>query len=54
MEQAATAITCFGMHFSPALFQTQDYAREIIKGIAPRIGEDILSQRVEDRIARQK
>jgi len=34
MEQAATAITCFGMCFFPALFQTEDYAREIIKGIA--------------------
>jgi hypothetical protein len=52
MEQAATAITCFGMYFFPA--QAEDYAREIIKGIAPRIEEDILSQRMEDRIIRQK
>lgn len=54
MEQAATAITCFGMYFVPALIQTEDYAREIIKGIAPKIEEDTLSQRVEARMIRQK
>ena len=54
MEQAATAITCFGMYFVPALIQTEDYAREIIKGIAPKIEEDTLSQRVEARMMRQK
>jgi transcriptional regulator with XRE-family HTH domain len=54
MEQAATAITCFGMYFVPALVQTEDYAREIIKGIAPKIDQDILAQRVEARMRRQK
>ena len=54
MEQAATAITCFGMYFVPALLQTEDYAREIIKGIAPKIDPDILGQRVEARMRRQK
>jgi transcriptional regulator with XRE-family HTH domain len=54
MEQAATAITCFGMYFVPALLQTEDYAREIIKGIAPKIDQDILAQRVEARMRRQK
>ena len=53
-EQAATAITCFGMYFVPALLQTEDYAREIIKGIAPKIEEDILDQRVEARMIRQR
>jgi transcriptional regulator with XRE-family HTH domain len=54
MEQAATAITNFGMYFFPALLQTEDYARAIIKGIAPKIEEDILDQRVEARMRRQK
>src|SRR5580704_12660746 len=54
MEQAATGITCFGMYFVPALLQTEDYAREIIKGIAPRIEENVLAQRVEARMIRQK
>ena len=54
MEQSATAITCFGMYFVPALLQTEDYAREIIKSIAPKIEADILAQRVEARMMRQK
>lgn len=54
MEQAATAITSFGMYYVPALLQTEDYARAIIKGIAPKIEEDILGQRVEARMMRQK
>lgn len=54
MEEAATAITCFGMYFVPALLQSEDYAREIIKGIAPKIDEDALAQRVEARMRRQK
>ena len=54
MEQSASAITCFGMYFVPALLQTEDYAREIIKGIAPKIEGDILDQRVEARMIRQK
>jgi transcriptional regulator with XRE-family HTH domain len=54
LEQAASAITCFGMYFVPALLQTEDYARAIIKGIAPKIEEKVLSQRVEARIKRQE
>jgi transcriptional regulator with XRE-family HTH domain len=54
MEQAATAITSFGMYYVAALLQTEDYARAIIKGIAPKIEEDILGQRVEARLMRQK
>ncbi len=54
MEQAATAITSFGMYFFPALLQSEDYARAIIMGIAPKIDEGILGQRVEARMIRQK
>jgi transcriptional regulator with XRE-family HTH domain len=54
LEQAATAITSFGMYFFPALLQSEDYARAIIKGIAPKIDEGILGQRVEARMMRQK
>ena len=54
LEQEATAITCFGMYFVPALLQTEDYAREMIRGIAPKINPDILGQRVEARIRRQQ
>lgn len=54
LEQEATVITCFAMFYVPALLQTEDYATAIIKGIAPRIDPDILRQRVEARIRRQK
>ncbi|HCU92893.1 MAG TPA: XRE family transcriptional regulator [Actinobacteria bacterium] len=54
LEQEATAITCFGMYFVPALLQTKDYAREMIRGIAPKINPDILGQRVEARMRRQQ
>jgi transcriptional regulator with XRE-family HTH domain len=53
LEQEATAITCFGMYFVPALLQTEDYAAAMIKGIVPRIDPDILRQRVEARMRRQ-
>ena len=54
MEQSATAITSFGMYFFPALLQSEDYARAIIKGIAPKIEEKILDGRVEARMERQE
>lgn len=54
LEQSASAITSFGMYFFPALLQSEDYARAIIKGIAPKIEEKILDQRVQARMERQK
>jgi transcriptional regulator with XRE-family HTH domain len=53
LEQEATAITCFGMFFVPALLQTEEYAAAMIKGIAPKIDPNILRQRVEARMRRQ-
>jgi transcriptional regulator with XRE-family HTH domain len=54
LEQAATAITCYSMYYMPALVQTEDYARGIIKAIAPKIDPDIHQQRVEARMRRQQ
>lgn len=54
LEQEATAITSFGMYFVPALLQTEEYARHIIKGIVPNIDPAILEQRVTARLERQK
>ena len=54
LEQEATAITCFGMYFVPALLQTEDYAAAITKGILPKIKPDILRQRVEATMRRQQ
>jgi transcriptional regulator with XRE-family HTH domain len=54
MEQSATAITSFCMYYIPGLLQSEDYARAIIKGIAPKIEEKILDSRVAARMERQK
>jgi transcriptional regulator with XRE-family HTH domain len=54
VEQSASGITSFGMYFFPALLQTADYARAIIKGIAPKIEDKILDDRVAARMERQQ
>jgi transcriptional regulator with XRE-family HTH domain len=54
LEQDAAAITCYSMYYMPALLQTTDYARAIIRAIAPKMDEDILQQRVEARMRRQQ
>lgn len=53
LEQDASAITSFAAFYVPALLQTADYARAIIKGIAPRMSQDVLKDRVEVRLLRQ-
>jgi transcriptional regulator with XRE-family HTH domain len=54
LEQAATSITSFTMYYVPALLQTEDYARAIIKAIAPKMDPRIHQQRVEARLRRQQ
>lgn len=54
LEQEAVAITCYAMHYVPALLQTEDYARTIIKAIARKIDPAIHEQRVEVRMKRQR
>jgi transcriptional regulator with XRE-family HTH domain len=54
LEQEATAITCFGMCFVPALLQTEEYAATLIRGIAPMIDPDTLREQVEVRMRRQQ
>ncbi len=54
LEQDAIAVTFFSMYFMPPLLQTEDYARAVIKGIAPKIDAKIREQRVEARMRRQE
>jgi len=54
LEQEAAAITCFSMFFVPALLQTEDYARTIIKDVIPQIDPAIHEQRVRARLRRQQ
>jgi transcriptional regulator with XRE-family HTH domain len=54
LEQEAVAITSFSMYHVPALLQSGDYARAIIKAIERRIDPGILDQRAEARLRRQR
>jgi Domain of unknown function (DUF5753) len=54
LEQDATAITNYTMYYVPALLQTEEYTRAIIKAIAPKMDPGIYQQRVEVRMRRQK
>jgi transcriptional regulator with XRE-family HTH domain len=54
LEAEATAITCYSMDYVPGLLQTEEYARALIKAIAPRIEPEAYEQRVEVRLRRQQ
>ena len=54
LEQEAVSITSYTMYYFPALLQTEEYARAIIKAMAPRIDPAIHEQRVEARLRRQQ
>lgn len=54
LEQEATSITSYTMYYFPALLQTEDYARAIIKAIAPKMDPNVCQERVEARLRRQQ
>ena len=54
LEQDAIAITSCTTHLFPALLQTEEYARSVIKAIAPKMDPDIYKERVEARMLRQQ
>ena len=54
LEQDASSITAYSMYYMHALVQTEDYARAIIKAIAPKMDPVILQQCVEARLRRQE
>jgi transcriptional regulator with XRE-family HTH domain len=53
LEQDATVINYFSMYFLHGLVQTDEYARAVIKGMAPKISQEAFEQRVEARRVRQ-
>src|SRR5580658_8145175 len=53
-ERDAVAITSYTTYVFPALLQTEDYARTIIKTVAPKMDPEIFQQRVEVRMLRQQ
>jgi transcriptional regulator with XRE-family HTH domain len=54
LEQDAIIITTFTTYFFPALMQTEEYTRAVIKAITPMMNPDILQQHVEARMRRQQ
>lgn len=54
LEQEAAAITCYSMYYIPALLQTEEYARTIIRAIARKMDPGIHQQRLEVRLRRQQ
>ena len=54
LEQNASSITSYTMHYFPALLQTEDYARAIVRIIDPTIGTKALEDRVKARLRRQR
>jgi transcriptional regulator with XRE-family HTH domain len=54
LEQDATSITAYSVLYLHGLVQTEDYARTIIKAIAPKVDPAILQQRVAARLRRQE
>jgi len=54
LEQDASSITSYTMYYIPALLQTEDYARTIIKAIARKIDPNIHQRRIEVRLRRQQ
>lgn len=54
LEQEATAITCYSMYYIPGLLQTGDYARGIIRTVAPKMDPKVVEQRTEARLRRQQ
>ena len=54
LEQNASSISYYSVLYLHGLVQTEDYARAIIKAIAPKIESAILEQRVAARLHRQE
>ena len=54
LEQESASITSFCMYYVPPLVQVPEYARAIIKGIAPRMDLAIVEQRLEARMRRKE
>ncbi|MCW2935837.1 MAG: hypothetical protein JWM19_6799 [Actinomycetia bacterium] len=54
LEQDASSITAYDLHYLPGLLQTEDYARALIRAINPKIDQGILEQRVATRLRRQQ
>lgn len=54
LEQDASSVTAYTMYYIHGLVQTEEYARAIIRGIAPKMDPAVHRERVEVRLRRQE
>ncbi|MFJ3247024.1 helix-turn-helix domain-containing protein [Streptomyces sp. NPDC086782] len=54
LEAKATALNIYAVYAVPGLLQTEDYARAIFQMQRPLLGDDVIEQRLEARLARQE
>jgi transcriptional regulator with XRE-family HTH domain len=54
LEAEATSISDYESGVFPGLFQVPDYVRAVHEGTLPRLSPDLIDQRVQERLNRQK
>src|SRR5436305_4975147 len=54
LEAEAVAITSYSINYIPGLLQTREYAKGIIKTVAPKMDPQVVRQRTEARLRRQQ
>ena len=54
LEVEASQISSYEPSVIPWMFQTEEYARAVIKGILPGVTDQVLNERVEARLKRQE
>ncbi len=54
LEAEASTIRDYGLGIMPGLLQTADYARAVVRAAVPRWEPDVVEQRVNGRITRQR
>jgi transcriptional regulator with XRE-family HTH domain len=54
LEETAESISDYGLALVPGLLQTADYARALVQAADPSVSPDIVEERVQARMARQR
>jgi transcriptional regulator with XRE-family HTH domain len=54
LEAEAVAITSYSINYIPGLLQTREYAKGIIRTVAPKMDPQVVRQRTEARLRRQQ
>jgi transcriptional regulator with XRE-family HTH domain len=54
LEAEATSISDYGLGIMPGLLQTPDYARAVVRAAVPKWVPEVVKQRVDGRMARQR